>query len=114
LIVCFLITACRDEGTVTWKRESRSPDGYWLAIAEGKQIGGLGGAASFTTVKLVRTSDPDDKPTEIINLASDKLEIAMNWQGGRRLDVSYFGKAEIYFQAIKFADVNISLQKFGG
>jgi hypothetical protein len=109
--------ACKEGGT-TWTAESRSPDGLWTATARSQQWGGPGAAYDGTTVYLKWVSQP---PIEVLGFSHQyaTMNLKMEWVAPRHLNVIYGesgrpgDKVEIGFQAIKCADVEITVQHVG-
>lgn len=112
MFLCLCASAC-NESDVAWKTQAKSPDGYWLAEAVNIQAGGMGDATDTTDVKLTRTHAPDDGKIEIISLTpegADRGGVKLVWLSKRHLEVQYDGKTRVDFQAVKCADVEISLR----
>jgi hypothetical protein len=109
---CLLFVGC-GPGT-TWTAEARSPDGLWLATARSEQWSGPGNAYDGTTVYLKWTTG---SPVEILGFSHQyaTMNLKMEWVAPRHLNVVYGekgpdDKVEISFQAIRCADVEISVQ----
>ena len=116
ILVLVLAWGCRDEGATVWSGEVRSPDGLWLAKAATKQWGGPGTAYVATTVELkwVRGSQP---PVQVLSFADETAypigvtAVEMQWITPKHLHVLYGRHATIGFQAVKCADISISVQE---
>lgn len=110
--LCFALAACDDTATV-WSAEARSPGGYWQASAQTKQYGGPGTAGLITSVYLARTNS-SDAPIKVLELAQDTqpgtIALQMYWLTKNHLEVTYKGHPTIDFQAVKCADVVISVR----
>jgi hypothetical protein len=109
---CLVLVSCGPQ--TTWSAESRSPDGLWLATARSQQWSGPGNAYDGTTVYLKWTTRP---PVEILEFSHQyaTMNLKMEWAAPRHLNVIYGekgpgDKVEIGFQAIRCADVEISVQ----
>jgi hypothetical protein len=116
--------ACRAVETV-WSAEARSPDGFWLAIAETQQHGGFGTAGVVTTVYLKRTNRTNAfdrllnpapwRPIEILELFHDPrttsttINLSMRWSDRSHLEITYKGRPSVDFQVMKCADIEISV-----
>lgn len=118
LAACAFMCGCPEsykEGGTTWTAESRSPDGLWTATARSQQWGGPGTAYDATTVYLKWVSQP---PIQILGFSHQyaTMNLKMVWVAPRHLNVIYGesgrpgDKVEIGFQAIKCADVEITVQ----
>lgn len=110
--LCLFLAACDDSKTV-WSAESRSPDGYWQASAQTKQYGGPGTAGVITSVYLARTNSSDD-PIKVLEFSQETqlgtIDLQMHWLTKTHLEVTYKGHPTTDFQAIKCADVAISVR----
>ena len=123
--VCVLVAGCHDAPTI-WKAEARSPDGYWLASAETVQNGGFGTAGIDTSVYLKRTN-VSDPPMQVLGFscngpaprpyvlddanAGGTINLSMNWVTPSHLEVTYNGGANLYFQVVKYGDIDISVRE---
>jgi hypothetical protein len=116
--VCAVVSGCRDVATV-WSAEARSPDGLWLASARTEQHGGPGNAGVETIVDLKRIND-SNPPQHILgffhdpNNQSPTINLTMKWVTPSHLEVTYNGRADLDFQAVKFGGVDISVRKIPG
>jgi hypothetical protein len=116
VLVFFMASGCRDEGATVWSKEVPSPDGLWLAKAATKQWGGPGTAYVATAVELkwVRGSPP---PVQVLSFADETAypigvtAVEMQWITPKHLNVLYGRHATIGFQAVKYADISISVQQ---
>jgi hypothetical protein len=114
IAVCVLLCGCRDNPTMIWSEESRSLDGLWLARAHTDQYSGPGNAGLYTMVELKRLNGPK-KVTEILEFdfqtaTPDRATIKMNWFTPTHLNVTYGGDANLDFQVVKCAGIDISVQ----
>lgn len=108
--VCALLFGCSNAVTI-WSTESRSPDGQWRAIARTDQYSGPGNAALLTTVYLKATKGRKDEIQVLLFMQNAKsIDLKMNWPTPSHLEVTYKQPAEIDFQAIKCAGVDISVR----
>jgi hypothetical protein len=116
ILLFVLASGCRDEGATVWSSEVPSPDGLWLAKAATKQWGGPGTAYVATAVELkwVRGSQP---PVQVLSFADQTAypigvtAVEMQWVTPKHLNVVYGRHATIGFQAVKCADISISVQQ---
>lgn len=107
---CALLFACSNAVTI-WSGESRSPDGQWRAIARTDQYSGPGNAALLTTVYLKATKGRKDETEVLLFMQNAKsIDLKMNWLTQSHLEVTYKQPAEIDFQAIKCAGIDISVR----
>jgi hypothetical protein len=110
--VCTLLSGCQDSATI-WSAESPSPNGYWLASAKTEQFGGPGTAGVYTTVYLKQGSH---SPVQILTFSNESAypsgitSVGMNWVSASHLEVTYKGHADLQFQVVKFAGVDVSVQ----
>ena len=108
--VCGLLAACSNAVTI-WSTEVRSPDGQWRAIARTDQYSGPGNAALLTTVYLKATKGRKDEIQVLLFMQNAKsIDLKMNWPSLSHLEVTYKQPAEIDFQAIKCAGIDISVR----
>lgn len=99
-----------DPTDILLKEETRSPDGYWTVQTVIQRISGPGINSIDTYVFLSRTSG-HGKGTQILELnvpTADKGEVMVTWRDKNHLELGYHKEAEIDFQAIKCAGVEIS------
>ncbi len=114
---CALASGC---GPATiWSAEARSPDGLWLASARTLENSGFGTGAFITEVYLKRTNV--SKPQQAIlsfwhdpSLPSPQsgatINLIMNWATPTHLEVIYDGHADLGFQVVKYAGIDISVR----
>jgi hypothetical protein len=111
---CTLISGCRDEGTVIWSKEVRSPDGRWLATAATKQWSGPGNAYVATSVYL-KEKDSAQPSVEVLGFSNDSAypsgvtNVTMDWVTPKHLNVTYGSHATLDFQAVKCSGIDISV-----
>ena len=128
LTVSLAILGCRQDPAV-WKTDLPSTDGAWVASAETDQWGGFGSAYVETTVSVRRPDKTvnSGKPYDVLGfptggpirhayvLSNDNagggVNLKMKWESPSHLQVTYDGTAEPDLQVVKFAGVNISLEK---
>lgn len=102
----------------TWSAEARSPDGLWLAIARSQQWGGPGNDYDATTVYL-KWVKGSQRPSEILEFSHQyaNMHLRMEWITPKHLNVVYAptskpgDQVNVDFQAVKCADVEITIQK---
>ncbi len=115
LAICAFVSGCKDSAII-WFAESQSPDKHYIASARTEQYGGLGTPAVITTVYLKQRGH---SPVEILSLSNESAyplgitAVNMAWITPSHLSISYRGHADISFQAIKCAGVEISVEKKG-
>jgi hypothetical protein len=121
IAVCVLLCGCRGGPTTIWSTESRSPNGYWVAVARSEQWSGPGNAYRATTVDLKRTNG-STPPTQILlsSHESPTIDLKMEWISPVHLNVTYgehttFGKhVSLDFQVVKCAGIEISVRDLSG
>jgi hypothetical protein len=115
LAICAFVSGCKN-CAVIWSGESQSLDKHYVASARTVQCGGLGTAGVYTTVYLKQRGQ---SPVEILGLSYESAyplgitAVNMIWITPSHLSITYEGKATIYFQAIKCAGVEITVEKKG-
>jgi hypothetical protein len=123
--VCVSSFGCHDAPTI-WTAEARSPDGLWIASARTIQNGGFGSAHIDTIVYLKSAKDsnpsrevlgfscdgPAPRPYVINNVANagGTINLTMKWVTPSHLNVMYDKHPDLYFQVVKFAGIDISVQ----
>ena len=124
--LCVLLSCCTSEDDVTvWKATFPSPDGPYIATARTLQNGGFGSNSIQTEVLLSqagRTAHPIEvagfgcdgpmpRPYTLDNVANagGSIDLHIEWITPNHLHVTYRNHPEIYFQAIKFDNVVITL-----
>jgi hypothetical protein len=114
--VCVLGSGCRSVGVRTvWSAEARSPDGLWIASARTEQHSGFGSAGVETIVCLKRTTD-SLPPRDVLGFFHDPsnqsptINLTMRWATSSHLDVTYSGRADLNFKAVKYAGIEISVR----
>jgi hypothetical protein len=111
---CMAWSGCDPAHETIRSTEARSPNGYWLASSSTVRYTGPGNAAVITTVYLQRAdeSKPRVKILEFFHngIGSQAgIDLQIQWSSPTHLLVTYNGNASIDFQAVKSADVDISL-----
>jgi hypothetical protein len=122
--VCVLASGCKDAPTV-WKAEVRSPDGLWIASVRTIQNGGFG-SASIDTVVYLKQSRGSQPPMEVLAFdclgpvprpyvmdnanAGGTIDLTMKWITSSHLHVTYDKHPDLYFQAVKYDGISISVQ----
>ena len=122
--VCSIAVSCG--APTVWKADVLSPDRRWIARVETIQNGGFGSAAIDTAVYLKRADIRQD-PIEVLNFscngpvprpytldntanAGGTISLTMKWTTPSHLDVTYKGPADLTFQAIKCAGIDITVE----
>ena len=113
-LTCIAITFCSTPATI-WSAQFESPDGVWIGTAHTKEWAGPGTAAveTYVFLKQARSSQP---PQLIAQLDNESMwpkgitNIEMTWLTPSHLEVGYRGHATISFQAVKIADLEISIR----
>lgn len=116
IAVCVLLSGCGPK--TIWSAEARSPDGHWVASARTDQYSGPGNAGLYTTVELRRTSG-QKSPLEILLLDyqaayPSEANVKMIWLTPSHLEMAYNTHADIDFQAVKCAGIDISVRELPG
>lgn len=115
LFVCVVVCGCKGSQTI-WSAEARSPDGKMVATARAFANGGFGISGAPATFVYLNWATGSQKPTEILCLGnesdtSDDAAVGMSWLTPAHLEVTYKGNRQsISFQAIKFAEIDISVR----
>lgn len=125
---CLLELNCA--APTVWKAEAPSPDAHWIAIARTVQSGGPGNAWIITSVSLQQASaspqpvsvlefscqGPVPRPYVLDNVANagGTINLTMRWVTPTHLEVSYSGNPDLYFQAVKYAGIDISVRNASG
>lgn len=113
IAVCVLLSGCGPK--TIWSAEARSPDGHWVATARTDQYSGPGNAGLYTRVELRRTSG-QKSPMEILLLDyqaayPSEANVKIIWLTPSHLEMTYNTHADIDFQAIKCAGIDISVRE---
>lgn len=128
LALTLVLDGCRSrEDAVVWREEVRSPQGTVAAIAETLQEGGFGSAAVSTEVyikadfpKIERTlilalhcNGPIPHAYKLDNVANKGggIDLKMTWPEPGHLLVTYKGNARVITQMVRFAAMDITLEK---
>jgi hypothetical protein len=127
ILVGFLLLSCTSkDDLMVWKAEFPSPDSEYIATAETIQNGGFGSAGISTSVYIAQAGH-SDKKTEILGFACDgpiahpytldnvanaggSINLKLKWIDTSHLHVTYQGNPAVYFQAVKFGHVVITLE----
>jgi hypothetical protein len=118
LIFALLIGACNDSER-TWKAETRSPYGPFVATAETLEPGGGGLASPAETHVFLNWTSGSQDPTMIFcfddgynaaPLESGGMKVEMTWLSPTHLDVTYSGHRNITFQALQWQSIVISVR----
>jgi len=125
LVLGFAGCTNKDDHAV-WKESLPSPDLAWVATATTIQNGGFGSGAIGTMVYLSRARSANDT-TEVLAFSCDgpiprpyvldnvanrggSIDLKMKWVTPTHLDVTFSGHPDLYFQAVKFAGIEISVR----
>ena len=126
IVIWFAGCTSKDERAV-WKEALLSPDAAWVASATTLQNGGFGAGGISTTVYLSRPGNAN-VPTEVLGFSCDgpiprpyvldnvankggSINLAMKWITPTHLEVTFSGHPDLYFQAVKFAGIDISVRE---
>ena len=109
ICLCIFLPGCKNDTATISAKESRSPDGLWLAIARTNLYGGPGTAGVITTVSL-KPVDGTKSSIEVLQLSQKEVsvDLKMNWLTSSHLEVTYTKPASLDFLAIKCAGIDIS------
>lgn len=112
--LCVVAFGCSGQDTI-WSGESPSPDGITVASAHTTATSGFGTGAIWTEVYLGDVKH-EREPMEILMFddeaegPSDEISVNMEWLTPTHLEVTYKGHQTVYFQAIKYGDLEISVR----
>lgn len=112
---CIWTFGCRQGPNAVWQTQARSPDSVVVATARSLPGRGRGNSSATTIVYLQRGSQDS---VEVLNFDNSygAMWLQMKWLTARHLEVSYGPTTSrdiisIDFQAVKVADVEISLRR---
>lgn len=118
--LCFVVVAClaivliqfQTRPTIIWSAQTRSPDGGWLVTATTKQQSGPGTDEVYTEVYLERTAGRR-VPMEIFSFTDNpqSIHVQLNWLTTSHLEITYPDFAEVDFQAVRCAGIEISIRE---
>jgi hypothetical protein len=111
--VCISLSSC-DGPKVNWSAESRSPDGKMIATARTIQTSGIGTGNPGTFVYLNWTKG-SQSPTIILAFHDGPdepggMNVGMNWLTPTHLELTYKGRRNFDFQAVRCDGVDISVR----
>lgn len=122
--VGLLASGCNGPPTI-WKAEFPSPNGLWIASVRTIQHGGFG-TASIDTVVYLQQKGGAQPPTQILGFdcpgpaprpyvlsdanAGGTIELRVKWLSPSHLYVTYDKHADLYFQVVRMAGVDISVR----
>jgi hypothetical protein len=112
--VCVFLSGCTGSETI-WSAESPSPDGSMLATGRTIANSGFGTGYIWTAVYL-GGANRKQEPIEILELTdefempSNEISVEMKWLTPTHLELTYRGHQTLYFQAIRWAGVDISVR----
>jgi hypothetical protein len=115
LCACFGVCACKST-QIVWSAEAASPDGKFVANARTSANSGFGIDGIPATFVYLNWATGSQKPMEIMEFANESDpsnvgKVVIKWLSPRHLEITY-DKAgqEIEFQAVRLADVCISVR----
>ncbi len=114
-----LASGCKESQTI-WSAEAKSPDGKMIVTARAFANGGFGISGAATTFIDLNWTTGSQKPAQILSLENesdslDDAKVGINWLGPSHLELTYTkGRQHISFQAVKYADIEISLRDLSG
>ncbi len=114
LLLAVATVSCLSPATI-WSEDFKSPNGYWVGTAVTKQWGGPGTAAIITSVLLKRAGS-SDSPQLVFQLDNETVwpkgitSLQMTWLTPTHLQIAYKGHATVIFEAIRVADLDISVR----
>jgi len=119
-----LLMGCHDP--TVWKKDVRSPDGAWVAIARTKQWGGFGSAWIETTVSIQKLdgtvnrgkpfdvlSYPSSGPIAkayVLSIENADPDLKMTWATPLHLEIAHRTPIDPDLAVVRFADVTISFK----
>jgi len=108
------ISGCKQE--TIWSAESQSPDGKITASARALGANGLGTGGGIHTFAYLNWTTDSQAPTMILDLTdntntSPDTELELKWLTPTHLEITYQGNRVLGFQAVKWADVDISVRE---
>lgn len=116
LLLYACLSSCGCKSTqIIWSTEVKSPDGQFVASAQTFANSGFGTDGIPATFVYLNWATGSQKPMEIMEFANesdspDTGKVEITWLSPKRLEVSYSkDRQDIEFQAVRFADVSITL-----
>lgn len=114
MFATLVLCGCGSGVTTTSKMTSLSPDGKWIAVAEGQEFGEFGGRYNRTVVNLSENNSPKNR-YNILILSHQYLTIPLDikWINARNLNITYFPNSKpsdsvtVDFMAASCGDVII-------
>jgi hypothetical protein len=93
-----------------WSTTAVSPDGNWVASGRRQMWSGPGTGNVESSVHLARANKPNDR-TEIISYPEGARDARphIEWTSAKELTVRVPNPAALDFQAVKFADIRITV-----
>jgi hypothetical protein len=110
-----LISGCGTDVRTVWSIQAPSPDGYWVASGRADQHSGPGNAAIVMGVYLRRAngSVPEEPVLNFFNdlpPGNGGISLMMRWLTPTHLQVTFSRHPDLYFQVVKYAGIDISVQ----
>ena len=116
LIIFGALTGCSRQVPLTiWSTRLPSPNGLWVASASTESINALPGENIFTVVYLKRTQS-SEKPTQVLLFHQNEhaqvrtINLTMRWTSEHKLEITYGQHADLDFQVVKMAGIDISVE----
>jgi len=116
---CFLMSSCKASETI-WSAEVKSPDGTIVASARAVlRNKGLSIISGIDTNVYLNWTADKRPPTLILSLADpsdtpDDTKVEMKWLAPTHLELTYSGDRSLVFQAVRWANVEISVRNLSG
>lgn len=113
--LCAIFTGCSPDVRTVWSTEVPSPDGRYVATARTLVHGGPGTAGIETGVYLRQSGR---QPLDIVlgfsrpepNATTGSIDLTINWLDPNHLEIAFRTRPELYFQAIKYQGIVISVR----
>ena len=114
--ICFVFSGCSRSNTV-WSAQSTSPDGRVIVNARAtEENAGLSIISGVDTNVYINWVDDKRPPTLILSIsdvtdAPKDTSVTMTWLSAKDLQLNYAGKHDLDFQAVRWADIQISVRQ---
>ncbi len=111
--LCLLASGCKGSETI-WSAEAKSPDGTMVASARTVAQSGFG-TGYVGTIVYLSWAKGSQRPMEILGLsdeseAPEATRVGMKWLTPTHLELTYQSPQTVYFQAVKYAGIDISVR----